>query len=70
MKLKKELMWSAKGNEMTFYWSHPEHSSVECLVVNGNTERDSVQYEERRTGSDAPSDAKHGKSPASLSKRR
>lgn len=54
---------------MRWHFTGPTQNIDECLVVNGNTERDSVQYEERRTGSDVPSDAKHGESssPASLS---
>lgn len=44
----KGLVWSAKGNEMTFYWSHPEQSQMfGCKGMNGNTERHNhVQYVE------------------------
>lgn len=44
----KELVRSVKGNEMTFYWSHPEQSQMfGCKCMNGNAERhNSVQYVE------------------------
>lgn len=36
----KQLVCGVKGNEMTFYWFHPERSQMfGCKCMNGNTER-------------------------------
>lgn len=56
----KELMWGVKGNEMTFYWSHPKQSQTfGCKCINGNTEHHNFEHAQYVEWGEARTNAKH-----------